>query len=281
MSERFTTIRFDRRGPVVELVLDRPQKLNAMPFALFHEVRDAFREIDSDDSIRVVIVRAEGRMFSAGLDLDDAMGGFLANATGKSEGNGKSSRASQNLKLYRKIKDLQDCFSMIERSSKPVIAAIHGKCIGGGVDLVTACDIRLCTADASFSIFETKIAIVADVGTLQRITGIVGKGVAREMAYTGKFLPAERALSAGLVNEIFADRDALVAGARDLADEIAANSPLAVQGTKMVLNYSEQHSTEEGLEYVAQWNSAFFQSNDLVEAMNAFAEKRQTEFTGD
>lgn len=283
MSERFTTIRYDRRGPIAEIVLDRPEKLNTMPFELFYEIRDVFTEIDEDDEIRAAIVRAEGRMFTAGLDLKSAMPGFVSSAGG---GNGNrsdasSSRATQNLKLYRTIKNLQDCFTAIERCRKPVIAAVHGKCIGGGVDLITACDIRLCSADASFSIFETKIAIVADVGTLQRITAVVGKGMAREMAFTGKFVPAELAERCGLVNRVYGDKDALLAGARELADEIAANSPLAVQGTKMVLNYSDEHSTNEGLEYVAQWNSSFFQSNDLLEAMSSFVEKRPSDFKGD
>jgi len=278
MSDRFTTIRFDRRGSVAEIVLDRPEKLNAMPFELFYEMRDAFAEIEKVDEIRAVVLWAEGRMFTAGLDLKAAMGGFTS---GSSESGDRQSHARRNLAMYRTIKDLQDCFTAIERCPKPVIAAIHGKCIGGGVDLVTACDIRLCSADASFSVFETKIAIVADVGTLQRITNVAGKGIAREMAFTGKFLPAERALACGLVNEIHADKDSLLAAARDMADEIAANSPLAVQGTKMVLNYSDEHTTEEGLEYVAQWNSAFFRSNDLLEAMASFAEKRPSEFKGD
>lgn len=285
MSERFTTIRYDRRGPVAEVVLNRPDQLNAMPFELFYEFREVFAQIDAEDSIRAVIVWAEGRMFTAGLDLKSAMDGFVAAAGGDasathSSGAG-SSRATQSFKLYRTIKDLQDCFTAIERCRKPVIAAVHGKCIGGGVDLITACDIRLCSADASFSIYETKIAIVADVGTLQRITDVVGKGVAREMAFTGRFMPAERALRCGLVNEVHDDKDALLAAARELADEIATNSPLAVQGTKAVLNYSDEHTTEEGLEYVAQWNSSFFQSNDLIEAMSSFAEKRVPEFKGD
>jgi enoyl-CoA hydratase len=279
MSQNHQYIRVERRGPTAEVVLNRPDKLNAMPFELFYEIRDAFEAIEGDDAIRVAIVWAEGRMFTAGLDLTAAMGPFLGAADG---GNGaKASLAKKNLRLYRTIKELQNCFTAIERCRKPSIAAVHGKCIGGGVDLVTACDIRLCTADASFSIYETKIAIVADVGTLQRITPIVGKGMAREMAFTGKFIGADRAQRCGLVNEVFADKNALLAGARSLAEEIAANSPLAVQGTKSVLNYSDEHSTDEGLEYVAQWNSSFFQSNDIVEALNAFSEKRPADFKGD
>jgi enoyl-CoA hydratase len=278
MAGDYTTIRIDRRGAVAEVVLDRPDKLNAMPFELFYEIKEAFDELDADDDVRAIVLWAEGRMFTAGLDLKSAMGIF-AEAPGA--GRNGTSRAAQNLSLYNTIKDLQACFSAIQACGKPAIAAVHGKCIGGGVDLITACDVRLCTADASFSIFETKIAIVADVGTLQRITPIVGKGMAREMALSGRFIVAERALRCGLVNEVYADKDALLAGARELAEEIAANSPLAVRGTKRVLNYSDEHTTDEGLEYVAQWNSSFFRSNDVIEAMNAFAEKRPADFKGE
>jgi len=260
-------------------VLANPGGLNAMKRSFFFEIRRAFEEIAADRSVRVAVLWAEGRLFTAGLDLKEAMSGVLG---GNAGGNGATaSAATRNQRLYREIRTLQDCFSEIERCPKPVIAAIHGKCIGGGVDLVTACDIRLCSADASFSIYETKIAIVADVGTLQRITPIVGKGIAREMAYTGRFLGAERALSSGLVNSVYPDKDALLTAARELADEIAANSPLAVQGAKTVLNYSEQHTIEEGLDHVAQWNAASIMSNDLAEAVSAFVEKRQPEFKGD
>jgi enoyl-CoA hydratase len=226
--------------------------------------------------VRAVVLWAEGRLFTAGLDLKEAATGVLAGA-----GGGGRSLSARNYELYRTIKELQECFTAVAQCRKPVIAAIHNKCIGGGVDLVTACDIRLCSADASFSIYETKIAIVADVGTLQRITPIVGKGMAREMAMTGRFIPAERALACGLVNEIHADKEALLAAARAMAGEIAANSPLAVQGVKAVLDFSDEHSTAEGLEYVAQWNSSFIQSNDVAEAVSAFIEKRPPVFKGD
>jgi len=178
------------------------------------------------------------------------------------------------------VRDLQACFTAIQDCRKPVIAAVHGKCIGGGVDLPTACDFRLCTEDAEFSIFETKIAIVADVGTLQRITAIVGKGMAREMAFTGGFFGAERALASGLVNSVYPDKDSMLEAARATANEIAANSPLTVQGVKQVLIYSDEHTTSEGLDYVAQWNSAFMRSNDFQEAMQSFVEKRPPRFEG-
>ncbi|MCH7960507.1 MAG: crotonase/enoyl-CoA hydratase family protein [Candidatus Hydrogenedentes bacterium] len=275
MSEEYTVIRLDRRGDVAEVVLNNPDRLNAMAPIFFQEIRRVFEEIDQDPEIRVAILWAEGRLFTAGLDLKASAG-----TLGADPSNGSGSMVNQNYAFYRHVRELQACFSAPEKCRKPVIAAVHGHCIGGGVDLTTACDIRLCTEDATFAIHETKIAIVADVGTLQRITAIVGKGVAREMAYTGKRFPADRALHCGLVNATYPDKDALLDGARAMAAEIAANSPLAVMGTKAVLQYSEERTIDEGLEYVAQWNSSFLRSNDLMEAMQAFVEKRTPEFKG-
>lgn len=269
----YTILRLDRNGPIAEVVLDNPQKMNAMAPVFFEEIRRVFQEINDDPAINVAILWAEGKHFTAGLDLKAAGGNVSGAGSNETE-------AIKNQKLYRLIRDWQDCFSGPEKCSKPVIAAVHGHCIGGGVDLTTACDIRLCTADATFSIHETKIAIVADVGTLQRITGVVGKGFAREMAYTGRKISAGKALHSGLVNEVYDTKEALLEGARAMATEIAANSPLAVQGTKRVLQYSEEHSLEDGLEYVAQWNSSFLRSNDLIEAMQAFLQKRPPSFKG-
>ncbi len=190
------------------------------------------------------------------------------------------SPAQKSRRLYLLIKELQAAVTAIARCRHPVIAAVHDQCLGGGVDLITACDMRVCSADARFSVFETKVAIVADVGTLQRLTPIVGRGMAREMALTGRKIDAQRALRCGLVNDVFDDHDGCLAGARALAGEIAANSPLAVQGTKRVLQYSEEHSTDDGLEFVAQWNTAFLQSHDLAEALQAFMERRPGNYTG-
>ena len=278
MAAAYTTIRVDRRDHVAEVVLNTPDRLNAMTTKFFHEIKRAFEEIDADPEIRAVVLWAEGRMFTCGLDLKEAANGVLAPAGGNGS---KRSLASQNFTVYRTIKAFQDCFTAIQTCRKPAIAAVHGKCIGGGLDLVTACDVRLASSDASFSIYETKIAIVADVGTLQRITPIVGKGLAREMAFTGRFIEAKRALAFGLVNDVVADKDALLSAARVMAAEIAGNSPIAVQGAKVVLNYSDEHTTDEGLEYVAQWNSSFIASNDVTEALTAFLEKREPQFKGD
>jgi len=275
MSDDYTVIRIDRNEHVAEVVLNNPDRLNAMARKFFYEIKRAFEELDADPEIRAVVLWAEGRLFTCGLDLKEASTGILGS------GNGEVSQGKRSDDTYRHVLELQDCFTAIENCRKPVIAAVHGHCIGGGVDLTTACDIRVCTEDATFAIQETKIAIVADVGTLQRITDLVGKGFAREMAYTGKRVPADRALQFGLVNDVYPDKEAMLDGARSLASEIAANSPLTVQGTKQVLQYSEEHTIREGLDFVAQWNASRLKTNDLVEAVTAFMEKRDPVFKGD
>jgi len=176
---------------------------------------------------------------------------------------------------------MQASVTSIADLAVPVIAAIHGYCIGGGVDLVSACDVRLCDNLAKFSVRETKVAIVADLGSLQRLPKIIGAGHLAEMAYTGKDIDAPRALAIGLVNAVYGNSDEVLAGARALALEIAQNSPLAVQGTKAVLAANDGRSVDEGLEFVARWNTMYLQSNDLREAMMAFMEKRPPVFTGD
>ncbi|MFP6584820.1 MAG: crotonase/enoyl-CoA hydratase family protein [Candidatus Hydrogenedentota bacterium] len=272
MSDDYTVIRLDRVGHVAEVVLDNPAKLNAMAPIFFEEIKRVFEEIDEDPEIRCAILWAEGRHFTAGLDLF-ASTSLLSPPS-------EEAPATKNYEFYKHVLHLQDCISAAEKCRKPVIAAVHGHCIGGGVDLTTACDFRLCTKEATFSIHETKIAIVADVGTLQRITNVVSKGIAREMAFTGCKLPSDRALSSGLVNDVFDDKDAMLARARELAAEIASFSPLAVQGTKEVLNYSDDHNLRDGLEFIALWNSGFLKSNDVKEAVTAFMEKREPTFTG-
>lgn len=273
MTDAFEDLRIERSDHVAEVVLDRPHKLNAITLSIFHQLRAAFEQLDADDGVRAVILRGEGRMFTAGLDLVAAMGMLQFNDAGDSP-------ATRSRKLYELIKDLQRTTNAIAACRHPVIAAVHGRCLGAGVDFITACDMRVCSADATFSVFETRIALVADVGTLQRLTGIVGKGVAREMALTGRYVDAERALRTGLVNEVHADPEAMLAGARALAADVAANSPLAVRGTKRVMDHSDAHGVAAGLEFVAQWNTAFLHSHDLAEAMTAFLEKRPGNYTG-
>eukprot|EP00029_Vermamoeba_vermiformis_P003597 TRINITY_DN14142_c0_g1_i1.p1 TRINITY_DN14142_c0_g1~~TRINITY_DN14142_c0_g1_i1.p1 ORF type:complete len:298 (-),score=20.98 TRINITY_DN14142_c0_g1_i1:94-987(-) len=253
-----------------ELILNRPARLNVMDDTFFTEFHDAVKRLDVDPDVRVILVRAEGKVFTAGLDMKWATSIFSDDSA--------PSRADASLKLHKLIKRWQDSFTALEKTLKPVVAAIHGKCIGGGVDLVTAADIRLATKDVEFSIKETQIAIVADLGTLQRIGRIVPKGIVREMTFTGEPINAEDALRWGLVNRVYDTQEQLLTAARSLCKRIAANSPLVVQGSKKVLQYAEDHTIEEGLDQVAMWNSAFLQSPDLIEAGTAFMMRRTPEF---
>src|SRR5205823_1984331 len=214
-----------------------------------------------------------GPCFTVGLDLK-SMGGSVAGG-----GQGRSD-AGRRTAMLRELRRLQGSINAVADCPKPVIAAVHGYCIGGGIDLICACDIRLSSADAIFSVRETKIAIVADLGTLQRLPGIVTKGHVAELAYTGKDISAERAAEIGLVNQVLPDADACHKTAHEMAAEIASNSPLAVQGTKAVLRASEGRTVEEGLDYVGVWNAAFLASDDLTEAFTAFLEKRPPRFSG-
>jgi enoyl-CoA hydratase len=259
---------------VATLWLDREEARNAMGSALWRDLPLAAAAVSSVKDIRVLIIAAKGPHFSVGLDLKEFGGGFTSQATSKS-------RAASNAQSYAGVRAMQASVTSIADLAVPVIAAIQGYCIGGGVDLVSACDLRLCASDAKFSVRETKVAIVADLGSLQRLPKIIGAGQVAELAYTGKDIDAARALAIGLVNAVFDTRDDLLAGARELASEIARNSPLAVQGTKAVLAANDGRSVDEGLEFVARWNTMYLQSNDLREAMTAFVEKRPPVFHGD
>lgn len=263
----------ERDGHVATLWLDNPERRNAMGPRFWDDLPAIMQELSDDPDVRVVVVAAKGPHFTVGLDLK-AFGGVVGGGEGGSE-------ATRRLRLRQTVKRMQGSITAVADCPKPVIAAVHGWCIGGGVDLITACDIRLATSDAKFSVRETKIAIVADVGTLQRLPGIVGDGHVAELVYSGKDVPATRAKEIGLVNDVLPDAAALHAAARDMAAEIAANSPLAVQGSKAVLRAGRNRTVAEALDYVAVWNAAFFPSNDLMEAMAAFMEKRPPRFKGD
>jgi enoyl-CoA hydratase len=275
----------ERDGHVATVWLDRPEARNAMGPAFWDDLTSAMTDVGTDRDVRAVVVAARGPHFSVGLDLK-AMSGVLtggdSRGAGRSRdnGDGPPSMAVRAVAARAGVKRLQESISSVADCPKPVLAAIHGYCIGGGVDLASACDIRLASADAVFSVRETKVAIVADLGSLQRLPHIIGKGHMAELAYTGKDITAARAKEIGLVNEVFADADAVVGAARAMAAEIASNSPLAVEGTKAVLTAGEGRSVAEGLDYVATWNSGFLQSDDLIEAMTAFVAKRAPEFRG-
>ena len=246
-SSDVLTIEVD--GHVATLWLDRPEKRNAMGLAFWADLPVAMAALGSDRDVRAVVLAAKGPHFSVGLDLTamaDIAGGGSAPGDGP-----RSSVAARAVRQRSEIIRLQASITAVADCPVPVVAAVQGWCIGGGVDLIAACDIRLASAEAQFSVREAKIAIVADVGSLQRLPAIIGKGHVAELAYTGKDIDAARAVAIGLVNHVSADPDAVLADARAMAAEIAANSPLAVQGTKAVLAAGENLSVAEGLDYVA------------------------------
>lgn len=264
----------EKKPPIAWVYLNRPEKKNAMNPPAWRESIPIFADLDVDKTIRAVIVSGRGPCFSAGIDL-------MGMAQELPELMEKDQRGGTKWGLIKKIYPLQDAMSCIEWCRKPVIAAIHGHCVGAGLDMATACDIRVCTADAVFSLKEAAVGIVADVGVLQRIPLIVGQGFARELAYTAKIFDAESARRMLLVNDVYDGYDAMMAGAEALALEIAANSPLAVQASKDVLNYGVGKSVDEGLKYVASISTNIIPSKDLMEAITAFMEKRKPVFTGE
>jgi enoyl-CoA hydratase len=271
-SSNVLTLEIDAH--VATLWLDREEARNAMGSALWRDLPLAAQAVTSDPNVRVLVIAAKGPHFTVGLDLKEYGGGLASTAK-------STSKAASSAQAYNAVREMQASVTSIAELSVPVIAAVHGYCIGGGVDLISACDVRLCTNDTTFSVRETKIAIVADLGSLQRLPKIISAGHLAELAYTGKDINAARALEIGLVNAVYADSEEVLAGARALALEIALNSPLAVQGTKAVLLANDGRNVDEGLEFVARWNTMYMQSNDLREAMMAFVEKRPPVFNGD
>jgi enoyl-CoA hydratase len=263
-------ITIEKQGHIATVWLDRPDKLNAINLPMWEDLPRAMDGLGSDPDTRVVIIAGKGRAFTAGIDLQ-----ALAMVGGGLEGN---SEVDKRRALYRLIRTLQHTMTSIADCPKPVIAAVHGPCIGAGVDLITACDIRLAAPDAIFSVRETKLGMVADVGTMQRLPKVLAPGFVAELAFTGKDITAERAKGIGLVNDLHED---VHLAAQRLAEEISANSPLAVQGAKAVLKAGENRSIDEALDYVALWNAAFLQSNDLQEAMLAHLENRAPDFKGE
>ena len=259
------------------LWLTRPEKLNALNRTLWEEIPAAVERLDADPAVRAIVLAGRGKAFCAGIDVADHAQAF--GAVEAPSGNDDSPVARRR-ELFELIRRYQRSVSAFALTNKPVIAAVHGACLGAGMDLVTACDLRLAAADAVFSVRETRIAMVADVGTLQRLPRIVGDGAARELVFTGRDIDAPRAREIGLVSEVLPDVTSLHARAREVAGEIAAHSPLAVQGAKQVLGFGQRREVDAGLDYVAAWNAAFMQSEDLSEAVRAFIERRKPEFRG-
>ena len=258
------------QGSVAVVELNRPGKANALDLAMWHELRDAMRWLDTTPEARVGVLRGAGAQFTSGIDLA-LLAGLSAEIADPCDGRARE-------KLRRVILDFQDTVSAIERCRKPVLAAIHGACIGGGIDVAVACDVRYCSADAVFSVREVDVGLTADVGTLQRLPKLIGEGMARELAYTGRNVNGREARDIGLVNRCYDTPAELAAGVGEIATAIAAKSPLAVRGSKEMITYARDHSVADGLNYVATWNAAMLMSADLGEALAAARERRPATF---
>ena len=254
---------------IATITLSRPAQLNTMTAAFWTDLPAAFAAIDGDPAVRAVVVASTGRHFTAGLDLGWA--GTTLAVPGSDPGRSREA-------FRRHVHTLQETFSCIDRARVPVIACIQGGCIGGGVDLVTACDLRVGTADCFFTVQEINIAIVADVGTLQRIPHLLPQGLVRELAYTGRRFEAAEAARYGFLNRVVADHAAALAAAQALAAEIAAKSPLAITGIKAVLNHGRDATIAQGLDYVATWNAAMLQGGDVPAAIAAQRDRRTADF---
>jgi enoyl-CoA hydratase len=258
----------EQKNDIAWLTLNRPEKRNAMDFDFFKGLQVHFERFATDVSIRVVVIKAAGKSFTVGTDLAAATSILGSGA------------ADDRDILLQKIRDLQEGVQAIENCRKPVITAIHGHCIGGGVDLICACDIRLAEKSSLFSIRETRMGIIADLGTLQRLPRIIGDGRCRELALSGRDFGAAEAYAMGLITRVCDGRTQLYNEADTLARQVADNPPLTVQGVKDVINYSRDAGIGAGLRYTAQKNAAMLLSEDLLEAINAFREKRKPCFKG-
>lgn len=266
----FETLNVQLDGAVARIELHRPNKANAINATMWQELRMVMHWLDATDQARVGIISGSGRYFTAGIDLKmlDDLRRFAHESC--------QGRAGEKLRLS--ILELQGTITAIEHCRKPVIASIHAACIGGGIDLISACDLRYCSAQASFSIKEVDVGLTADVGTLQRLPKLIGEGMARELAYTARPVDGREAEEIRLVNRCYSDKETLDRAVNDMACTIASKSPLAIRGTKEMITYARDHSVMDGLNYIATWNAAMLLSSDLDEALAALKERRAPAF---
>ena len=263
----------ERDGHVATLWLDRPGKRNAMGTAFWDDFPRAVRALDADPDVRALVVAGRGGAFSAGLDLVEMGPALLAADPDDSD-------AGRSGDVYALAKRLQEAFESLAQAATPSVAAVWGACVGGGLDLAAACDVRLAARDAVFSLREIRVGIVADLGALQRLPALVGLGPTTEMALTGRDVDADEALRLGLVTSLHADADATLEAARATAATIASHSPLVARGVKAVLRASADLPLAQALDHVALWNAAFLRSHDLTEAVTAHLERRAPAYTG-
>jgi enoyl-CoA hydratase len=267
MMLNFKTIEVELIDGIATITLNRPDKLNAMNGDMWKELKAAMCWLDENNNVRVGILKANGSVFSAGVDLS-LLFGLQALSTDSDSG-----RLHENMRHF--LLELQDSINAVEHCSKPIIAAIHGGCIGGGMNLITACDMRYCTVDAYFALREVDMVLTTDVGTLQRLPRIIGEAMTRELVYTGRRVSGVEAQTLRLVNACFDTPEYMMRRVATLAASIATKSPRCIRGSKAMISYTRDHSSAENLNYAASWNSAMLASSDLEEASQAFMQNRE------
>ena len=273
MTSKYESFKLEIESNIANIILSRPEQLNSMSRKFWVELPEILEEVNRNSEIRVLIISSTGKHFCAGMDLSAFDNGVANIPKEKRPDNARIGEA-----LYRSAKELQEYISKLEKIRVPVIAAIHGGCIGGAVDLVTACDIRLATSDAFFCIQEINIGMAADVGTLQRLPRIIPDSKMRELAYTGRRMLADEAKESGLVSDVYNTQEEMVNAAKEMANEIAKKSPIAIYGLKALMNYSRDHTISDSLDFNALWSGAMLSQRDMEEAIKAFVEKREATF---
>lgn len=274
MSYRCFDLTIDER--IAHLVMNRPEKRNSMIPEFWEELPRIIHDIDDNARARVIVLSSKGPHFSSGLDIS----AFSAAADGQGGDvmEQRRARRQRGAVFYGNVSRMQESFTALEQCRIPVLAAIQGGCIGGGVDLATACDMRYATEDAFLTVFETNIGLTADVGTFPRLVKLIPEGIVRELAYTGRRMPAREAQAVGLVNRVFPDQQAMLEGVMNIAREIASKAPLAVYGCKRMITYSRDHVTADVLDYISLWNASMLQPEEVLEAITANRERRAGDF---
>lgn len=261
---------------IAHVQLKRGAEMNSMVPEFWRELPEIVRDIDANAKARVIVISSTGKHFSAGMDLSVFTGGQSA---GTAAAASKDERGRTRANLRQSVLEIQETFNILEKVRMPVLIAIQGGCVGGAVDFASACDCRYATEDAFFIIQEINIGMTADVGTFPRLCHLMPEGMVRELAYAGRRLPAKKALQLGLVNEVFATQEEMLAHVMGLAKDIASKSPLAVHGSKVMINYARDHSIADGLDYIATWQAGMYNpETDMRETFVAKSEKREPQF---
>jgi enoyl-CoA hydratase len=266
-----TCFKLSIENNIAHIQLSRPEAFNAMPRAFWNELPAIVNDINDNARARVIVISSTGKHFTAGMDIS-----VFTDGEGVAASGGDQYTRAETFSHFVKV--LQDSFSCLDDARMPVIAAIQGGCIGAGVDMTSACDIRYCTEDAFFQIAEINIGMTADVGTFPRLCKLIPEGWVRELAYAGRRLPAAKAKEIGLINDVFATQSEMLAHVMELAQEIATKAPVAVAGSKRMINYARDHSIADGLDYIATWQAGMFAPPHMAEAFAAKAQKREPNF---